>query len=817
MTAVGPGGYPCQSERRAPVVSPSPAPKKGSRAWLWLVGAAVVWSTAVAVAVLVAPNWLRPKVRDALVARLQARTELPVEVGEVELDFDRITVDDIVIGEPDAPLVRIDRVEVDIDRAALWRGRVVVKAITATSGRVQGDRTALEGLVRRVARRRHDDRPDDAGRVRLDLDQLSFSDIWVVIDEPEGAPLVHAEAQIEGKYDPRRKVADVSLADARVQLERGPPVTMARLHAHLQVSREGGAPSVTFPVRLDIADLGAPVTPEIAVAGVDGWVEISDPGATQIAVELAGGFSDRADVAAQSRLWSVAGNFRRDLSAGVLRIDMAEFELGRIPQVLGQLPVVDSDRATVGGHLALVFGAGVARVEGDLSLAGLNVDHRTLARQPVRDIGFDLQFAAELDPRARRVRIDHANIDREGIRLAVRADIRHPPEQRLRRYRVHVAVPSVDCQAVLEAIPTEMIPSLQGFVLDGEFGSEIEFDADYSNLEEMTLTGKVGIDACKVREVPAHASADRLAGSFSHRVTMRDGRERVVQLYGGSGTFTPLSRISPYMVQAVLTTEDGGFWRHRGFLPSQFKTAMQRNLAAGKVRLGASTITMQMVKNVLLSHERTISRKLQELFLTWYVETALSKDRIMEIYLNVIEFGPGVYGVTRAARHYFGKYPEELTPVEAAYLALMLPSPVRRHSHYCKGQLSPGMEAKLSRILSIMHDRKRLSDEDYDLWKDVPLQFDSSERADVGSCLAEIDRLLEAQQGQRALTGLLAGDAARTDDVLLDEGIDTDVLPEDDGAESSRRRPDDDNDPARADARGRPAMDDQPERIGETW
>ena len=139
-----------------------------------------------------------------------------------------------------------------------------------------------------------------------------------------------------------------------------------------------------------------------------------------------------------------------------------------------------------------------------------------------------------------------------------------------------------------------------------------------------------------------------------------NGVAATVDLSEGSDSFTALDQISPYMIAAVMTTEDGGFWKHKGFITSQFQAALKRNLEAGKIRLGASTITMQMVKNVLLSHERTLSRKLQELFLTWYVEQSLSKQRIMEIYLNVIEFGPGIYGVTRGASHYFGKTPAEL-------------------------------------------------------------------------------------------------------------------------------------------------------------
>jgi hypothetical protein len=444
-----------------------------------------------------------------------------------------------------------------------------------------------------------------------------------------------------------------------------------------------------------------------------------------------------------------------------------------------------------------------------------------LARDPVRDIGFELGFSAEIDPAAHRLDIDRAVFERRGITLELEAALLHPPERRHRRYRTHARIPRVPCQDVLDAIPAGFIPSLQGFVLDGEFDLDVRFEADFADLDRLVLDGAVGIGNCKATAVPTHASTERLRSGFTHRVTMRDGRQRSVQLFPYSGSFTALQQISPYMVQAVLTTEDGGFWRHRGFLPSQFRTAMQRNLAAGKVRLGASTITMQMVKNVLLSHERTLSRKFQELFLTWWVETALGKDRIMEVYLNVIEFGPGVYGVTRAASHYFGKTPDALTPPEAAYLALMLPSPVRRHVHYCRGAPSASMKVKLARILSIMHERKRLSDDDYALWRDVELVFDGSDRDSEGACLGEIDALLAAQGGQRALSGLL-GDGSSPAREEAPEDLPTALPEREDGAAEPVKRPrmqwaPSDADPADADAPGRPAMDGELPPDGETW
>ena len=381
--------------------------------------------------------------------------------------------------------------------------------------------------------------------------------------------------------------------------------------------------------------------------------------------------------------------------------------------------------------------------------------------------------------------IEAATLRRGGIEVDFDGEFVHPDEPTARKYRLHVAVPKVACQEVIDAIPAELAPSLVGFQLKGDFELELSADVDFADLEKLTLTGRVERDKCKAVKVPHLVSAERLGGSFVHRVTMRDGAQRTVDLREGSPTYTALDQISPYMIAAVMTTEDGGFWRHRGFITSQFPTALKRNLEAGKIRLGASTITMQMVKNVLLSHERTLSRKLQEMFLTWHVEQTLSKERIMEVYLNVIEFGPGVYGITRAASHYFGKTPAELTPPEAAFLALMLPSPVRRHVHYCEGALSPAFQAKLRRLLAIMHSRGRLDPETFELWKDGAITFDPAEVGSKRACLGEIQRLLAASEQQRSISGLLD-----------DSGYDDEALPltadevEGESAEGKRHKPD---------------------------
>jgi membrane peptidoglycan carboxypeptidase len=136
-----------------------------------------------------------------------------------------------------------------------------------------------------------------------------------------------------------------------------------------------------------------------------------------------------------------------------------------------------------------------------------------------------------------------------------------------------------------------------------------------------------------------------------------------------------------------------------------------RNLEEGRYVVGASTISMQLAKNLYLQREKTIARKVQEVILTWWLENALNKDEILELYLNVIEYGPGVYGLRHAAAYYFGREPIELSPAESAFLACMLPSPKRYHLSYERGALTRFMKSRMRRLLEHMAKRERIGPE----------------------------------------------------------------------------------------------------------
>ena len=142
-------------------------------------------------------------------------------------------------------------------------------------------------------------------------------------------------------------------------------------------------------------------------------------------------------------------------------------------------------------------------------------------------------------------------------------------------------------------------------------------------------------------------------------------------------TWAAYKDISPNLRNAVLIAEDSAFFQHSGYDIEQIKESAKRNWREKRFTRGASTITQQLAKNLYLSTSRNPLRKVREFFIAQEMEQNLSKQRIFEIYLNVIEWGDGIYGIAPAAQRYFGKSPSELLPEEAAILAAMIPNPRR--------------------------------------------------------------------------------------------------------------------------------------------
>ncbi len=219
------------------------------------------------------------------------------------------------------------------------------------------------------------------------------------------------------------------------------------------------------------------------------------------------------------------------------------------------------------------------------------------------------------------------------------------------------------------------------------------------------------VDFTPPRRLPP--AIERLRGAFVHEVGVGSGAGRVIDVSPSSPDFIPLGEVPPLFLRALLLGEDAGFYTHRGIDLREVPAALITDWARGGAARGASTITQQLAKNLFLSREKELGRKLQELSFALLLESALGKERILEIYLNVIEWGPDLFGLRPAARAYFGREPRDLTPAQIAFLVSLIPGPVKYQSSFAHGTPGPGLRQLVNALLAKLRSADALTEEEY--------------------------------------------------------------------------------------------------------
>lgn len=205
-----------------------------------------------------------------------------------------------------------------------------------------------------------------------------------------------------------------------------------------------------------------------------------------------------------------------------------------------------------------------------------------------------------------------------------------------------------------------------------------------------------------------------LKSEYPHLKILPDKSVQIEIKPGKPSNWANLKDISVYGKGAIVLSEDWAFYQHAGLDVEQMKVALSEMVESSRFR-GASTITQQMVKNVFLSESRTLWRKLHEIILAQKVEKVLSKDRILEVYLNCIEYGPGIYGIKSASQHYFKKSPSQLTPREGAFIAMLLPSPKRYYVSFKKKKLTRFAQVRVKAILKKMRMGKIINSDQFEI------------------------------------------------------------------------------------------------------
>lgn len=708
------------------------AEERPSRRRRVLVPLAVAVGLVMTASLVVVASWpvlLEKEARARVEKKLRSRFDV-VEMGCFELGRDHLRMCHVHL-EKDSVKIDVPVAYADFHVDWGFEPRIVLEKATSKGGTLVGEWEDLEKM--------RDSSPGNStgsgGTGRIDSTGLEIEAADLEID------LVRGEHQLETVVSVRgtRELLDVNLSRARVA--RGGEMLASAEYVETKI--DPGAP---FPATVSLG--GATMSRGgLEARDVEGSVTLHDEKLEVLGLHLNG--------TSRTSNWAIDGTVRRNEG----RVDLALKAEGVRPAQLpgaARLPL-DPEHGEVAAQVSVKGTREEMSLEGLLVVKGAHLMHPRLANDPVV-LSQKVEVDAVLNLDARELVLERAvfsSLEHPGVSMSASGRVLMTEALEDREMEMTLEMPRTSCQEVLDAVPPGLAPALEKFELSGEASLEMRVVAKMSDPDATVLEGGLNIDSCKIENVPKTVAS--LDGPFNHVVKMKDGRTQSRLLARGDARYTPYDRMPPAMVAAVLSTEDGGFFRHDGFIESQFEASLKRNIELGRFRRGGSTITMQMVKNVLLTHEKTVSRKLQELFLTWVIERRLSKERIMEIYLNVVEFGPGIYGVGDAADHYFGKSPLELTSRECAFLATLLPRPVERHEMWCRGELTEKHERYVGKVHRRMLGRGRITRDEYDLAEDTPIEFSRRGWSGEAACLADGRRLAEGTHTQGALSGLLWG------------------------------------------------------------
>jgi hypothetical protein len=260
---------------------------------------------------------------------------------------------------------------------------------------------------------------------------------------------------------------------------------------------------------------------------------------------------------------------------------------------------------------------------------------------------------------------------------------------------------------VFDSFPKGMFDALDGIQVAGKLKYGMNFYMDASKIDDLQFDSRLSKDGFRIVK---YGKTDLGKLNFPFVYTPYEkGKPMAPHLIGpDNNEFTPLDQIAPNLRNAVMTAEDPSFLTNHGFVEEAFRKSIIEDIKTKKFRRGASGISMQLVKNAFLSREKNLARKIEEILIVWVIENnrVMNKNRMLEVYLNIIEWGRNIYGIGEASHFYFGKSPSELTLGESIYLASIVPYPKGGlYAFQPDGSLRPGLHGYFNLIGRLMADK----------------------------------------------------------------------------------------------------------------
>lgn len=345
------------------------------------------------------------------------------------------------------------------------------------------------------------------------------------------------------------------------------------------------------------------------------------------------------------------------------------------------------------------------RLVGSARLSQFTFEYWRVAKTPITDLDAQVDFELAVYRKDYRAVLALTDLRLGEVHLTGEIDVTKRPKEKL-KLKTHLAMARQDCGAAARAIPKALIPRLSTLRLSGTMAFDARLTVDLADPYGLELKVTGDLERCEALSLGPGIDLEALKGPFVH-VPVEPERGRLDNIRVGRGTREWVDgRDLPELVPTLAwITEDRRYYDHGGVRWDLVARAMKMDLEHERFIYGGSTITQQLVKNLYLDRGKSLARKLEEAFIAWQMERVLSKEEILTIYVNVIEYGPDIYGVKQAARFYFGKKVKELTPLEVAFIMGLKPYPGQGYKQWLTGTVNVWWEKRLGHVLGMLASR----------------------------------------------------------------------------------------------------------------
>ncbi len=652
---------------------PGPATTAGRlarRGWVVAATAGGLLAALYALAlVLVSRPRVEAALRERILAAISARLG-PATLGpEVHVDpLFRVSFGPLSVNGTrpnDPPVVRVERVKVRPSLPSLLSGRVEAASIRVYGVRVEAGRSG-RSLLALIERLRHPPTPRGAPAVAERA------------RDADEAPSAAGPATASGDPD-RTEETSVHVRDLVVAFPLGDrAVETGPVDAFIQ--RDRGRSPDAERMRVDLRLPGGGAATLTLRRGPAGWhadARVSDLGPAAVPAALRAGPAT--------------------LAGGTLSL-----------QLTG-----DSDA-----------GLGHARARARLTAARVLLAGERIGAEPLGPLSMAAEGEVTWDAAERRVALRGGTVRLGAVPIAVSGQLRlgagFPFDLSARAEGIEFAEAVAALPPAIGLPPEAPHPA-------GTLDARVELTGPL--VAPAAWSVDAALDLSRLREAARRAPPVALRAPFVHRPEVDRGDPPALVIGPRSQHFVPISELPQHVIRAVTASEDAGFFGHDGFDFEELRIAFAQGAEQGRLVRGGSTITQQLAKNLYLSREKTFARKVREAVVTVALEATVPKQRLLEIYLNVAEWGPGIWGIGPAARHWFGVEARDLTPRQAAFLATVIPNPVRFHFMWSRGAPSEGWNQRVDDLLLKLNAQGVLDDDALHAALSEPLVFAQADRA----------------------------------------------------------------------------------------